>query len=143
MLAEAQRTLGQTREAHAAIAAAGVPPDLCSAADKVPALLDQHFSYKDYPEHLIAGDQEGAVMFEFSLSPTGNVANRRIVYSLPSGLFDDPSAKGLATVHYTSPTRGGKPASCRGLYQPIIWRLESEHDFSLPRLTPEMSNGVS
>jgi hypothetical protein len=143
MLAEAQRTLGQRQEAHATIAAAGIPADLCIGNDAAPALLDQHFSYKDYPEDLIAGNQEGVVMFEFGLSPSGNLASRRVIYSLPSGLFDEPSAKGLSTVRYTAPTKGGRPVTCRGIYQPIVWRLEGERDFTLPRLVPEISDQVS
>jgi hypothetical protein len=143
MLAQAQRTLGLKRDAVATISTVGLPDDLCIRTDAEPALLDQKFSYKDYPEDLIAGEQEGAVMFDFALSPSGNVARRRIVYSLPSGLFDEPSAKGLATVRYTAPTRGGKAVTCGGVYQPIVWRLEGEHDFSLPRLAPELSDKVS
>ncbi|NUR45494.1 MAG: hypothetical protein HOP91_04975 [Sphingomonas sp.] len=140
MLAEAQRILGRTKEAHATMTSAGIPPDLCIANDAAPSLLEQHFTYKDYPDNLIAGDQEGAVLFDFDLSPSGKLAGKRIVYSLPSGLFDEPSAKGLSTVRYTPPTKNGKPVTCRGIYQPIVWRLEGEHDFTLPRLTPEISD---
>ncbi|MFL6760219.1 energy transducer TonB [Sphingomonas sp.] len=143
MLAQAQRTLGLKRDAVVTISTAGLPNDLCARTDAEPALLDQKFSYKDYPEDFIAGEQEGAVMFDFALSPSGNVARRRIVYSLPSGLFDEPSAKGLATVRYTAPRKGGKAVACDGVYQPIVWRLEGEHDFSLPRLAPELSDKVS
>jgi hypothetical protein len=134
-VADALRSIGKNAQAQATIAAAGLPKDLCTSADSAPDLLDQHFSYSDYPQELIAGEQEGTVLFEFSLSPSGMVAESRAIYSLPSGLFDQPSAKGLATVRYTPPLRGGKPFSCRGLYQPIVWRLEDDTEFQLPVMT--------
>jgi hypothetical protein len=134
-VADALRSMGKNAQAQATVAAAGLPKDLCASADSAPDLLEQHFSYSDYPEDLLAGQQEGTVLFEFSLSPSGMVAESRAIYSLPSGLFDQPSAKGVATVRYTPPVRGGQPFSCRGVYQPITWRLEEDSDFQLPVMT--------
>jgi hypothetical protein len=139
MLANARRLLGQDREAQQALASAGMNDDLCAASDSEPKLLDQHFSYSDYPEDLIAGEQEGAVLFDFDLKSDGSVASRRIVYSLPSGLFDEPSAKGLSTIRYAPPLRSGKAAPCRGVFQPIRWEIEEQQDFVLPTLAPEPS----
>jgi hypothetical protein len=137
-VARAHIELGEAREAHARLASGGFEKDLCLVTDNPPKLLDQHFSYEDYPEALLAGEQAGAVLFDFDLSPAGAVARQRVVYSLPSNLFDVPSAKGLGTVRYTAPTREGKAVPCRGLFQPIIWRVEETEEWTPPKLTPEL-----
>lgn len=138
-IAQAQRALGKDADARRTLAAADLPPGLCTMSDSEPKLLEQHFSYKDYPEDLIAGEQEGSVLFDFDLSPTGTVASDRAIYSLPAGLFDAASAKGLATVRYTQPEKAGKPAACRGVFQPIIWRLADDNEFETPRFTAIMA----
>jgi hypothetical protein len=64
------------------------------------------------------------------------------VYSLPSGLFDEASVKGLDTLRYAPVTNGGKPSSCKGLYQPIVWKLDEEGpDLSVPLMAPTESAG--
>jgi hypothetical protein len=70
------------------------------------------------------------VFFEFGLSPVGAPTDARIIYSLPSGLFDAISSKGLDTLLYAPPTRAGAPASCVGVYQSIRWQLEGSSDSS-------------
>jgi hypothetical protein len=55
-------------------------------------------------------------------------------------LFDEPSRKGVSTLRYVPPTRAGKPIACRGLFQSMVWRLENENDFWLPKLTPAAPN---
>ena len=139
LLATAKGELGRDSERRSTLATTGLAPDLCVMADSEPKLLDQHFSYNDYPQDLIVGGQEGAVMFDFDLAVTGSVTRHRIVYSLPSGLFDEASAKGPATVRYASPSKHGKAAPCRGVFQPIVWRIEEERDFVLPTLAPQTS----
>jgi len=131
-VAKAQRDLGRDKDARATLMSAGVSSDLCVAADEVPALLDQKFSYKDYPHDLIVSQQEGAVMFDFDITPSGTLAGHRIIYSLPSLVFDAASEKGLSTVRYTVPKRNGKAAPCRGLYQPIVWRLDDGDRDAVP-----------
>ena len=135
-VAQAQRTLRKDAEAKRTVASAKLGNDLCVMTDSEPHLLEQHFSSDDYPQDLIAGEQEGAVLYEFDLTTSGAVGNPRVVYSLPSGLFDEPSAKGLAKIRYTSPTKSGRAWQCRGIFQPIVWRLPSEQDFWVPSLTP-------
>jgi tetratricopeptide (TPR) repeat protein len=132
MVAGALRATGKDKQAQSLVLAAGIPADTCAAADSDPKLLEQHFSYSDYPQDLNVGSQEGAVLFEFDISRSGSVANSRTAYSLPSGLFDAPSAKGLSTVRYTPPLRRGKEAPCRATYQPIRWQLDDGMDFSVP-----------
>jgi len=140
IVAGAQHSLGMEAEARATIASAGFARDLCVNSDSELKLLEQHFSYNDYPDELIAGEQEGTVLFEFDLSSAGAPINPHIVYSLPSGIFDAPSAKGIGTIRYTPPTRAGKIASCRGIFQPLIWRLEQQNEFSVPTLQPGVAN---
>ncbi|MBW0007206.1 MAG: hypothetical protein JO335_05780, partial [Sphingomonas sp.] len=60
-VAQAEDVLGQKRKARATLLSAGLAPDLCVTADSEPSLLEQHFSYFDYPHDMIAGDQEGSV----------------------------------------------------------------------------------
>lgn len=136
-VANALHSMAKHREAQEEVTIAGLPKDICLASDSEPKLLEQHFSYNDYPQDLIAGEQEGAVMFEFGLTPAGAVADPRITYSLPSGLFDQVSRKGFTTVRYTPPTRGGKARACRAVYQPIVWRLDSGSNFTIPVMNPE------
>ena len=135
-VARMQRLVGRDDAARSTIASAGLEKDLCAASDTPPKLLEQHFSYNDYPEELIAGEQEGAVLFEFNLAATGTVNSPRVIYSLPSGLFDDASKKGIATLRYVVPTRGQKPVACSGLFQSMVWRLEKDNKVWLPTLTP-------
>jgi len=135
LVADAQRSLGQDVEARATLLAAGISDEICAANDSEPKLVEQHFSYDDYPSALIVGSQEGAVEFEYGLSPTGTPANPRIIYSLPAGLFDQVSSRGLATIQYKAPSRGGTAVSCQGLTQPIKWQLENSSDMSPPILT--------
>lgn len=138
-VSHAQRALGKDAAAKATLASANLPADLCAAMDTQVSLLKQEFSYNDYPEALIAGEQEGAVFYEFNLTANGDVTSPRIIYSLPSGLFDQPSAKGLSTVHYNPPTRNGRKSPCRAVYQPIVWRLEEGNDAAVPTLTPSIA----
>lgn len=140
-VALAERQLGNSTAARQTMLTAGLPKDACLATDSAPRLIDQKFSYEDYPEDLIAGEQEGTVLFEYGLSSTGTVVDPRIVYSLPSGLFDEASAKGLGTIRYTAPTRAGRPATCRGLYQPIRWKMEEDSNPSFPAMMTPQSPG--
>lgn len=142
-VARAQRSLGLVQDAKSTIASAGFEPDLCVASETDTSLLEQHFTYDDYPEELIAGDQEGSVFFEFGISSSGTVANPRIVYSQPAGLFDQPSAKGISSLRYLPVQRDGKPAPCRGIFQPVIWRLEDEEDSWVPSFAPQAEDSTT
>lgn len=135
-VANAQRTLGLDRAADISLEAAGFGPNSCARLDQEPKLLQQQFSFENYPQELLSGDQEGAVMFEFNLSPAGAVSEHRIVYSLPSGLFDRASEKGLGTVRYSAPIKDGKESSCNSVYQPVVWRLENMKGPGLPVFRP-------
>jgi TonB family protein len=122
-VAKAQSSLGKSREAKATLDSALLAPDLCVRLDQPPKLVEQQFSYEDYPQELLSGDQEGTVLYDFDLTRSGSVGAHRIVYSVPSGIFDRASDKGLSTVRYSVPRRNGTPTSCRGIYQPIVWRI--------------------
>jgi hypothetical protein len=143
MLADAQRALGEKQAARTTLASGNFEKDLCAVGDSEPKILEQHFSYEDYPENLIEGEQEGSVAIEFNLTTAGAITTPRVVYSLPSGLFDDVTTKGLSSIRYTPPTRSGKPAACRGIVQVIQWRIGDESDFVLPTLTPNTPGPVS
>ena len=135
-IARARHSLGEDAEARSALASAGFGPNLCALSDTEPKLLEQHFSYSDYPDDLIAGEQEGAVAFEFDLTTAGSMVRPRAVYSLPSGVFDDVTARGLAGIRYTPPRISGKPSACRGIVQTIQWRIQDGDDFSRPTFSP-------
>ena len=77
------------------------------------------------------------MLYDFDVTSTGAVGRHRILYSIPSGLFDEASEKGLTTVRYIAPTRDGKASACRGVYQPIIWRLESGSKAGPLRILPD------
>lgn len=138
-VAQAQRALGLDKQAQATIASAALGKDICATADSVPALLEQHFSYSDYPDELIGGEQEGKSLFEFGLTSSGSITAPHTIMSLPSGLFDAASIKGLSTLGYKPAERGGKAFACRGIIQSVVWKLEDENKFSAPGLSPAMS----
>jgi hypothetical protein len=138
-VAEAQRTLGRDSQTKTTLQSAGIAPDLCLASDSDPKLLDQRFSYKDYPDDLIAGEQEGLSTFDFNLTSEGRVTSQRVILSYPANLFDAVSAKGLANVRYSEPKRNGRSVGCRGLAQPIVWRLEDNQEIDA---FPLFSKGV-
>lgn len=142
-VAEAQRSLGKDAEARATLRSAGIPKDACAADDTDPKLLEEHFSYDDYPQQLIAGGQEGAVLFDFGLSSAGAPTHPRVVYSLPSGIFDQVSAKGFASVRYTAPTRGGAAATCEGLTQSVKWQIEEPSSLPVPMIAPQPTGPVT
>jgi TonB family protein len=137
-VANALRSSDRDAQARAVIKDAELPMDICVAADSELSLQEQHFSYGDYPEELVAGGQEGVVFFEFNLSKAGKVTDPRVIYSLPSNLFDDASAKGISSIRYSAPTREGTLAGCRGIYQPIRWQLDDADTFAIPRMLPQM-----
>ncbi len=140
----AQSSLGNSAGKRAALESAGIERDLCIASDTDdPNLLEQHFSNDDYPSELTTGQQEGAVMFEFGVATDGKIRAPRIVYAMPSGLFDELSRKGIATIRYTPATRNGKAYGCRGQLQSVIWRLEGMSDFTAPTMTPEEAGDIS
>ena len=138
-VSHAEHQLGDEVKAREMVKSAGVSGDSCFLGDSGGKLLEQHFSYKDYPLDLISAEQEGAVLFEFGLSQAGTPTGHRIIYSLPSNLFDAPSAKGLATIRFTPQQRSGRSVACSGFTQPILWRIEENDNFSIPTLTPDTS----
>jgi hypothetical protein len=143
-VARAQRSLGQDQQARSTIGAARLGTDLCMAMDDDLELLEQHFSEQDYPPDLNAGLQEGVTAFDFDVTSSGRVGAHRILYSIPSGLFDDVSEKGLSTVRYQVPKIRGKVSACRGNVQPIVWRLEEpSHQFAPPRFIPHVPGDVT
>jgi tetratricopeptide (TPR) repeat protein len=143
-VARSQRSLGEIQHARSTIAAAGFEKELCAAMDGDVELLEQHFSENDYPPDLNVGLQEGVTTFDFDVTPSGRVGAHRILYSLPSGLFDEVSEKGLSTVRYQVPKMGGKSSACRGIVQPIVWRLEEpSHQFAPPRFIPHTPGDVT
>lgn len=142
-VAAAQHDLGQERERRATLAAAGVPLKDCQSADPDISLLEQHYSYTDYPDDLNAGLQEGVTALEFELSTSGAVTRSRVIYSIPSGIFDELSRKGVASIRYSAPKRAGKPITCRGVVQPIVWRLEDQREQPLPSVTDVANDPTS
>lgn len=142
-LAKAQHSLGNGQEMKTTLASTQLASDLCIRMDQAPKLVDQHFSYDDYPQDLLIGDQEGAVMFDFDLTRSGSVGAHRIAYSLPSGIFDEASEKGLSTVRYSVPLHNGKATSCRGIYQPIIWRIAPRAKPPLLRVMPNIDESTT
>jgi hypothetical protein len=77
------------------------------------------------------------VLVEYGVSASGSVMHPRVVYAMPSGLFDEVSKKGLGTIRYSPATRGGKAMACRGLYKPIIWKVEEGPGLTVPFLAPQ------
>jgi hypothetical protein len=143
-VAEAQKKLGQDQAARATLTSAKLDKGSCLITDSDVELLEQHFTYKQYPQELIVGQQEGVTAFDFNVTPTGAIGAHHILYSLPSGLFDELSEKGLSTVRYTLPKLNGKPAGCSGNVQPIVWRLEDQqHEFAPPTFIPHAPGDVT
>ena len=138
-MAWAQRAAGNKNQAFKTIASTALAPDACVRTDNPPQMLEQNFTPEDYPTDLIPAELRGYSMVEFDLSPSGKPTKPRTVVSLPSGLFDEVTAKGIATMRYSEPSLNGKPHTCRFETQSVVWRLQGEDDMQAPTLLPDMT----
>jgi hypothetical protein len=142
-MAWAQRSAGNKAEAFKTIASTALAPNACVRMEDPPQMLEQNFSPEDYPAGLIPAELRGYSMVEFDLSPGGKPTKPRTVVSLPSGLFDEVTAKGIATMRYSEPKLNGKSRACRFETQSVVWRLQGEDDVQAPTLLPDLTQGTT
>lgn len=139
-VAKAQKALGHVEEARQTIRNGSLPSDLCAAADEGPKLLEQPFTHEDYPTQLIPADLTGYALVEVEVTNSGRVSGPRMVASMPSGLFDAATMKGLAGFRYQAATRNGNNVTCTGELQGVTWRLKAPEEFVVPPFLPEPSD---
>lgn len=137
IIAYSQWSAGLDPDARTTAAQTGLAPDNCIRGDTPPKLLEQSFTSKDYPSDLIPGELQGYALVEVNLTPSGTPASPRIVLSMPSGLFDQATQKGVATMRFSAPTVNGKPRACRAETKGIVWRLEDAREPEMPTLLPD------
>jgi hypothetical protein len=122
MLVSTAREQGAAQVREAA-KAAGLSPDLCAAAEGVPALADHHIRSGDFPRDLVGLGLQGFTVADFDVGADGRPAGARILLAVPSGLFDGAMARAVPAFEMKPARSGGGALACRGFVQPVIWKL--------------------
>lgn len=138
-VARAQKGLGRQQDALSTIRSTRLDSNSCAAVSKSPELLEMGFTSDDYPTELIPADQEGYSLFEFEVDRNGRAQSPRALVSMPSGLFDQATRKGLEALRYTAASQGKNDVSCRGEVQSVVWRLQSGEQVGSPPILPQAS----
>ena len=132
LVAAAQDELGDEAASLKTLAGAGFPADLCVTMNEQPKLLDQNFSPDDFPGDAKDEMIVGQTALYMDVLPSGKIARPRVVLAVPSLIFDQEVDKGVGTIVYSPPKKGGRAASCRGVFQTVRWILPTEEDFVDP-----------
>lgn len=111
---------------------AGISEDACITFEDNPELEEQKITDGDYPTDGVHHSIAGATVLEYSVTPEGRVSAPRIIVGAPSLLFDPVVLDELNQFRYKPPKRNGRAASCRGVVQPIKWKLPDQPEFQLP-----------
>jgi protein TonB len=79
----------------------------------------------EYPPGAIAGNIEGWVQVQFSVTATGSVRDAVVVASEPGTIFDDAALKAVARWRYNPRVEGGVAAERVGLQTMLRFKLEN------------------
>jgi len=79
----------------------------------------------DYPPRALAGNIEGWVQVQFSVTATGAVRDVLVVASEPGTVFDDAALKAVARWRYNPRVEGGVAAERVGLQTLLRFELEN------------------
>ena len=124
-VARAKRYLGQTSEIRKLAERGSFHRRLCDTAEQPPKILKNDFNYDDYPPAMMAAEQQGYAEFELEISATGQVKTPRMIVSLPSGMFDEPTRDGFGKLQYSAANDGRGNFDCKGFTQGVVWKLQS------------------
>ena len=78
----------------------------------------------DYPPRALSRGLEGWVQVQFTITPTGTVANAVVVNAEPKNIFDDAALKAIARWRYNPKVEGGTAVERVGVQTIIRFQLE-------------------
>ena len=122
-LGRSQFEQGNMAAAQASFQEAGVPGDSCQALSETPAAIQQSISGGDYPLSALRFGIAGTSVVEHSIDADGRVTSQRPLIASPPGLFDDIAGQSLGAFRFSVPQRNGRPITCTGRVQRVMWRL--------------------
>jgi outer membrane biosynthesis protein TonB len=118
-LAKLKMDNGDKKAAVAAQAPLKLPNDLCMIADPAPRFMSAELRAEDYPSDLIFSSIVGVATIEYSIEGNGQVADGRVLVSLPPFAFDQVTLDRAKTIRYD--VRNAK--KCRAEMRNIVWQL--------------------
>jgi protein TonB len=78
----------------------------------------------DYPPRALSRGLEGWVQVQFTITPTGTVANAVVVNAEPKNIFDDAALKAIARWRYNPKVENGTAVERVGVQTIIRFQLE-------------------
>jgi protein TonB len=78
----------------------------------------------DYPPRALSRGLEGWVQVQFTITPTGTVADAKVVNAEPKNIFDDAALKAIARWRYNPKVDGGVAVERVGVQTIIRFQLE-------------------
>jgi TonB family protein len=76
-------------------------------------LKREHFVTPNFPDDALARGQTGSVELEFTVTPTGGVADIKVIAADPPGVFEQAAIHALSQCRYRPVEVGGKPVAQR------------------------------
>ena len=125
-LGRSQFEQGNPAAAQASFRQAGLPGESCLSLPETPAAVQQSISSGDYPLSALRFGIAGTSVVEHSIDPDGQVTNQRPLISSPPGLFEDIARQSLGAFRFSIPQRNGRPMTCTGRVQRVMWRLPED-----------------
>lgn len=80
----------------------------------------------DYPPRALSRGLEGWVQVQFTITPTGTVADAKVVNAEPKNIFDDAALKAIARWRYNPKVEGGVAVERVGVQTIIRFQLEQQ-----------------
>jgi uncharacterized protein YfiM (DUF2279 family) len=125
------REIGTIDGLKSRLTSQGIAADLCDtnsvSASFPPAAIT--LTSDDYPKDLIQSKVSGASTIELSIDASGKIAQQRMIVSQPPGLFDAVTDEKLKALTLIPAQQDGKPLSCRGKLQTVVWRLPDQYGY--------------
>jgi periplasmic protein TonB len=78
----------------------------------------------DYPPRALSRGLEGWVQVQFTITPTGTVADAKVVNAEPKNIFDDAALKAISRWRYNPKVEGGVAVERVGVQTIIRFQLE-------------------
>jgi protein TonB len=78
----------------------------------------------DYPPRALSRGLEGWVQVQFTITPTGTVADAKVINAEPKNIFDDAALKAIARWRYNPKVEGGVAVERVGVQTIIRFQLE-------------------
>ena len=78
----------------------------------------------DYPPRALSRGLEGWVQVQFTITPTGTVADAMVVDSMPKNIFDDAALKAIARWRYNPKVENGQAVERVGVQTIIRFQLD-------------------